>query len=845
MSGPASPNEEYGSETPPPLVERSWWRPLLLATLFYTLATILMTWPYAARLADHVPSGEDPLLQIWIARWVQHAFITDPVHLYDANAFYPRELVLAYSDSNVPAALFAAPVYLLTKNAILANNLLVLGTFVLAGLGMYLLVGQLTGNRAAGLLAGLAFAFLPYRYAHIYHLNQLGHAWTPWVLYALVMLLNRQRWRWAIVFGVLLAIQALSSFYIAFQIALAVTLVVLVALLADPRARSRRFMVQLVGGGALALALVLPFALPYLQVRDQQLLERTVRDAEEWQATPSSYLKVERNNLVWSGLNPIHQGEDVLFPGGLALVGAVTALALGWRRHRAMVGLLAVLVASGVVLSLGPTWNPGTPNARPLPFRWLFDHVALFHAMRAPARFGILANFAIVALGGLGAALVWERLAPRIAATRRVAIGASLTALVSVLLVVELISVPQRLVPVDTSAATAAPYQWLAAQPGRDPVMYFPANVGFPETAREMYWSTLHWKPLVEGYSGFLPHSTAELTGAFTQQLRRADGSVAERVNFPSPATTGLLREIGVRYLLVHRYGYKREDWPAVQQLLDANPALERAAAFNDADYIYLVRPDTASQPPASVDLFAPTVAVHNIYWEPTFIVNNQVAGPALVGNLLKQPAKVTIVWRDERGGVAKTDQRELLLAAVAPPGETVLRLQPDQPQAPGRYTVGITVSGGLDLHRSYQVDVFDAPPAGEPDGPAIAFNGAQLSGDSVRPGSTAELVLEWTARHATDLDLTIFAQLIGPDGKVWGQYDAPAGWPAHRTSTWQPGERVTLPWPVPLKAGAPPGRYRLLLGMYRHTPAGVERVPVRWPSGDATEYWAGEIDVR
>ena len=49
----------------------------------------------------------------------------------------------------------------------------------------------------------------------------------------------------------------------------------------------------------------------------------------------------------------------------------------------------------------------------------------------------------------------------------------------------------------------------------------------------------------------------------------------------------------------------------------------------------------------------------------------------------------------------------------------------------------------------------------------------------------------------------------------------------------------------MPLKPDAPPGQYRLLLGMYRRTATGIERVPIRWPDGDATEYWAGEVAVR
>ena len=37
-----------------------------------------------------------------------------------------------------------------------------------------------------------------------------------------------------------------------------------------------------------------------------------------------------------------------------------------------------------------------------------------------------------------------------------------------------------RLVKLDQSADVAAPYRWLAEQPGKDPVMEFPALVDHP-----------------------------------------------------------------------------------------------------------------------------------------------------------------------------------------------------------------------------------------------------------------------------------------------------------------------------------------------------------------------------
>ncbi len=840
----------------------------LLIALAYTLATVVMTWPLAARIGTHTPLGEDPLLQIWIARWVQHALVTDPLGLYNANAFFPYENSLAYSDSNVPAALLAAPAFLLTGNAILAVNLLVLGTFVLAAGGMCALIARLSGNRAAGFLAGLAYAFLPYRYVHIWHLSQLGHAWTPWVLLALVALVARRTRRAAALFGLLLAVQTLTSFYVAFQLAFAVGIALLVALAADRRARGPRFAGLFAAACLLAGAIVLPFALPYLEVRDQLGLERTLTETEQpgWFATPRSYLRVARGNDLWGRFGGGSFAEDTLFPGGLALLGAIVGLA-GWRRRPAATAAALAIAATAFAISLGPTWHGAAGAGLPLPYRFLFDHFPFFKAMRVPARFGVLTAFAIVALAGLGVAWAWERLArragveadaPRPAPPR--ALGPALTAGLAGLLLLELASTPIALQWIDRRPEVAAPYEWLARQPGQGAVMEFPVSLEGPDLARAMYWSTVHWKPLVQGYSGFAPPAYGNSLGYFTGDLRRQDGTVAKDISHVNERNIGLLQEIGVRYLVLHRRGYKREDWPAVLARLEATGAVERGGDFGEAT-VYRVREPVAPPPALDVALFAPSLALPDRFWEPAVVVRNPSERLATLGGT--RPPRLTTIWRDAGGREVRRDTLPLNLPAFIPPGELLcsarvcpaasgfsLAAAPDgggprlSPDAPGRYTVEIALTGEIALRRTLEVDVAAATPAAEPDGPPLALSGATAHAETLAPGEALALTLDWTVRRAPPEDYTLFSQLIGPDGRVWGQYDAPAGWTSHYTAAWLPGERVSLPWTVPLKPDAPPGRYRLLVGMYRRTPAGVERVPLRYPDGDAPEYWAGEITV-
>ncbi|MBI4476180.1 MAG: hypothetical protein HY654_03345, partial [Acidobacteria bacterium] len=140
----------------------SGWR----VTLFYTAATVVMTWPVARGLTRDLPNDlGDPLLNCWILSWVaDHLLqalrgdVTALGRVWHANIFYPEPYALAYSEHLAAQAIQILPVYAVTWNPILCYNLLFLSTFILSGLGMFLLVRALTADAVAALAAGAFYA---------------------------------------------------------------------------------------------------------------------------------------------------------------------------------------------------------------------------------------------------------------------------------------------------------------------------------------------------------------------------------------------------------------------------------------------------------------------------------------------------------------------------------------------------------------------------------------------------------------------------------------------------------------------------------------------------------------
>ena len=78
---------------------------------------------------------------------------------------------------------------------------------------MYLLVWRLTSSAGAAFLAGLAYAFAPYRTGHIGHIQILLSFWMPLSLLGLHAYLESRRWRWLVLFAVTWALQGATNGY--------------------------------------------------------------------------------------------------------------------------------------------------------------------------------------------------------------------------------------------------------------------------------------------------------------------------------------------------------------------------------------------------------------------------------------------------------------------------------------------------------------------------------------------------------------------------------------------------------------------------------------------------------
>jgi mannosyltransferase len=84
-----------------------------------------------------------------------------------------------------------------------------------------------------------------------------------------------------------------------------------------------------------------------------------------------------------------------------------------------------------------------------------------------------------------------------------------------------------------------------------------------------------------------------------------------------------------------------------------------------------------------------------------------------------------------------------------------------------------------------------------------------------IEPGEKVPLTLMWRALSRPATAYTVFTHVVGPDGRLWGQWDNPPVWGTYPTAEWAAGEIVFDQYLIPLKGDTPPGAYRVLVGLY------------------------------
>ena len=472
-------------------------------------------------------------------------------------------------------------------------------------------------QRLSAFLAGLIYAFSPHQFGHLSQLQLLSIAWLPLTLLFLDRFWINGGRKDGALFALCAVFQTLSAFYYGFQVALAVGLYLLVRLVTAPNRNTVHRLAALLPWIALAALLIAPFAVPYLRVRSELGLERSIGETLQNAATLAEYLRPPAANPIYRAMPGLASVESGLFPGLIVLALAVLGV-ITWPRRRYPANLSSLvtrhsslgrgywllLFFAAVILSLGPRLKlaAADPGGITLPFAWLYAHVPGMTAIRAPGRFANTAFLALAILAAMGAAWLLGKIPPVVrrqtSNVTRHSLVFRLSSFVAIaaLILAEYAGGLGRF-EVQPMPPTDGPlYAWLAAQPpaaiielpltsemAGKPVGATGSAAPWPDynLLRTQYFQTGHWQPTVDGYSGFVPPHHRELGLAMA--------------HFPDERSLALLRGLGVERVVVHADlldAFQPGRAAALRAALAQTPGVSHERDFG-SEWVYRLQPES------------------------------------------------------------------------------------------------------------------------------------------------------------------------------------------------------------------------------------------------------------
>jgi hypothetical protein len=433
------------------------------------LLAVVTSWPLLLHLPSRIaPDLGDPVRTAWEVAWVGHALAHQPLHLFDANVFYPHPLSLAFSDSLLgyaPAGLFGSG----TVAALVRYNLLFLFAWSLCFVGAYLLARELGLGRLGAAAAGAAFAYAPYRVTEAGHLHVISSGGIPLALFLLLRGYRRGSRRLVLAGWLVSAWQVSLGFTLGLQYCYLLAILALIAAIywwrgglrqgtgspataasregaasgaiarqdvdpppADGADRADRAGPGVRGGrgplitGRLLAATLAGIAIvgvvgiyqarPYLKIaHNYPTAKRTLKEVKTYSAGPAAWLAASSENRVWGGITSgmrakVHsKNESVLFPGGLILL--LAAIGLAVSRGSPLTPRLRLGLAAGIVTVSVLALGLGLTGAG-YPFRLVHDYAPGWDGVRVPGRVFTLGTLFYALLAGAGVHLLVRRIGP-------------------------------------------------------------------------------------------------------------------------------------------------------------------------------------------------------------------------------------------------------------------------------------------------------------------------------------------------------------------------------------------------------------------------------------------------
>jgi hypothetical protein len=529
----------------------------------FCVLTVVMTWPLVTQMSTHLPGhGDDLLVHYWNG-WRTKRLLAQGGKLYHTDLlFHPTGVSLLYANLswiNIAIWLLLEPLF----GGITAFNLFYLLNLALCGMGMYILMRYLTRSRGAALVAGLIYAFWPYRLFEIGHPNLITTQWLPLFLLSVIRVVREKKQK--IKHALLVAVFLILTGYTRWQ------LLVFAAVIAGLYGfyslwfEREYWDVHVVTALALAIVLsLLAIAPPVYPIIRGQLTRQHPEDLFVTSLVPKQtdllgYVIPPHNHLLEEFFKNIKYTKGFTrawYSNAYLGIFVVLLVGIGLRRTRRMGWFWGGLMLATFLLAVGPAprVNKHIYSNVTLPYA-LVEDFFFVKIMRVPRRWNMLLALPIAAIAGYGVLFLQDRIRSLELKPPHANVG--------FILLVILICLDYLQIPVDTFDTEISPfYETLATYPERFGLLNLPT--GRDRSPYYMFCQTIHGKPIVEGSIARPPRQAKAFVedNPFLVYLR--DHRLMNPDYPDISRQLSILTEANIRYLIINElyaFPWEKKNW--------------------------------------------------------------------------------------------------------------------------------------------------------------------------------------------------------------------------------------------------------------------------------------------
>lgn len=545
----------------------------LFIFFIYTVISVYFLYPLLKDIRHTLIPG-DGLFTSWTIGWNMHSFLNDPLNLFNANIFYPNKNTLAYSEMLLPPALLGLPLFLITGSLLFTYNALILISFVFSAWGAYLLAKYYTKNNYASFVAGIIYGFATYKFANIGHFQNLMTFWIPFTILYLQKYLDTFKQKHLIISTLLFIAQTLSSWnngtFLVFFLAF-----ILIANYRLIQENFKKITRDLIIPAILTIALILPFAVPYIKISLEDKFKYSLEEARQGSADLGGYLVPPPGNNMAKlitdrlGVEKKHWAENMLFLGYFSI------LLIGYHllfSKKKIANKNFKIYLTGIpffmLLSFGPYLNfIASLKNFPLPYYFFYK---IFHLgfIRTPSRLAII----VLLCTAVSIAFILDHFRIKNKTAKYF-----FATLIPAFILFEFYT-PGLEAGTLKNVRCPAVYDKMREDSSVKAVVELPFTKDVSTNLNYVFFSTCHWKPIYNGYSGYTP-----------PKYGRWGKTIS---GFPDRNSLNKLDELEINFVVLHLDLYPAEVRPVLLESIQTKKRLE--IIFQDGkDYLIRIKEKT------------------------------------------------------------------------------------------------------------------------------------------------------------------------------------------------------------------------------------------------------------